>query len=359
MALGRNTGNKMANKSARNIVLDVAKGLGIFLVLFGHLIPFETDVAKAIFNFHMPLFFFISGVFFSVKGETFRQHVFKSFLSMGIPFAVFCVLGTISYPLRGSFVCDSSYEWLWRIVRFYDGHPFVNASLWFLIALFGSRLLCYLFVKARFFEKKCWIVLLFGLYIVAYLILLLPARVKQLIPLMLPVVPMTTFWMMLGYKMSGDVVKFTTAKGRWMCFGFAFVALAFEILLSIQISPSTLSACRVGSPFFVVTGGLGIGFVLCFAKVVSNSRVGFLFAIVGRNSLYFFGLDFVAIGITECLLFQGAPHGELRRVLDYGAAAQAFACQLIIISLMIPFVKKSIRTLTRLSSVYLKQAMEA
>lgn len=43
--------------------IDIAKGIGILLVLWGHLYVCDY-VHSAIYLFHMPLFFFISGMFY-------------------------------------------------------------------------------------------------------------------------------------------------------------------------------------------------------------------------------------------------------------------------------------------------------
>lgn len=48
----------------RDISIDIAKGIGIILVVYGHL---ACPVAREIFLFHMPLFFLLSGYFFLQK----------------------------------------------------------------------------------------------------------------------------------------------------------------------------------------------------------------------------------------------------------------------------------------------------
>ena len=60
----------------RNYYIDAAKGLAIFLMLWGHCIQscvvgsdvdfFENTVFKAIYSFHMPLFMLISGYLFFI-----------------------------------------------------------------------------------------------------------------------------------------------------------------------------------------------------------------------------------------------------------------------------------------------------
>lgn len=47
----------------RDTTVDIAKGLGIFLVVLGH-VPIPMWLCTPIYLFHMPLFFFLSGMFF-------------------------------------------------------------------------------------------------------------------------------------------------------------------------------------------------------------------------------------------------------------------------------------------------------
>ena len=48
--------------SQRDITIDIAKGIGIFLVVLGH-VPIPMWLVTPIYMFHMPLFFFLSGMF--------------------------------------------------------------------------------------------------------------------------------------------------------------------------------------------------------------------------------------------------------------------------------------------------------
>ena len=47
--------------------IDIAKGIGILLVVFGHLTVGKQNVYSFIYSFHMPLFFLLSGLFSSNK----------------------------------------------------------------------------------------------------------------------------------------------------------------------------------------------------------------------------------------------------------------------------------------------------
>ena len=49
--------------------LDMAKGVGIFLVILGHIEYIQEDTLKWISSFHMPLFFIVGGVLSYVKRD--------------------------------------------------------------------------------------------------------------------------------------------------------------------------------------------------------------------------------------------------------------------------------------------------
>lgn len=66
--------------------IDFIKGIGIILVLLGHL-PINGIIHMQIYSFHMPLFFFCSGLFF--KPKTIVQGFKKDAKSILIPYVFF------------------------------------------------------------------------------------------------------------------------------------------------------------------------------------------------------------------------------------------------------------------------------
>ena len=66
----------------REKYIDVAKGFGILLVVYGHVIsncdlrPDLTLIQKFIYSFHMPLFFFISGYCLGLRKDTGEKPAF-------------------------------------------------------------------------------------------------------------------------------------------------------------------------------------------------------------------------------------------------------------------------------------------
>ena len=62
--------------------LDIAKGIGIFLVVYAHA---RAPYSSYIYNFHMPFFFLISGVLYK-SGGNLKQYIFKKIKTLYIPF---------------------------------------------------------------------------------------------------------------------------------------------------------------------------------------------------------------------------------------------------------------------------------
>ena len=52
---------------ARNVTIDIMKGIGIMAVIAGHTNP-DIITSKIISSFHMPLFFIISGILIGQNG---------------------------------------------------------------------------------------------------------------------------------------------------------------------------------------------------------------------------------------------------------------------------------------------------
>ena len=73
------------NKKNRIKSIDIAKAIGIFLIVLGHTLEFG-ELRKFIYSFHVPLFFFLSGLCFSRK----KNIIFikKKILTIYVPYLI-------------------------------------------------------------------------------------------------------------------------------------------------------------------------------------------------------------------------------------------------------------------------------
>ena len=69
-------------------LIDGAKGVGIFLVVLGHNTVFSlnlVDAKQAIYLFHMPLFFFLSGLTFKLDMPL-AQMIYRRWRTLLVPY---------------------------------------------------------------------------------------------------------------------------------------------------------------------------------------------------------------------------------------------------------------------------------
>ncbi|MCB0807227.1 MAG: acyltransferase family protein [Bacteroidales bacterium] len=124
--------------------IDIAKGIGILLVVYGHCQP-PLVVNKFIYAFHMPLFFFISGYLFSRRKKEFKPFLNGKIKRLLVPYFVFSILSIPIQYLRfrmgeiDSFTFREMFFGLFNL----DGTVIFNRPIWFLMAMFVSLLLFY------------------------------------------------------------------------------------------------------------------------------------------------------------------------------------------------------------------------
>ena len=115
--------------------LDVAKGIAMFLVVMGHAaLAYDTPYWRvAIYSFHMPLFFLVSGVVVGRAKDGWGAFVKKNVLTLLVPYLIWAL---IYLPFKFEslpWVVYGSWEGLNKIGT--------NVALWFLPALFCGRLM--------------------------------------------------------------------------------------------------------------------------------------------------------------------------------------------------------------------------
>ena len=143
------------NAKSRVEWVDIAKGIGIILVIIGHLsIPY-TDLW--IYTFHMPLFFFLSGVVFSGMKYNFKTFLVKRLKALVIPyfalgFGIFLFF-TFLYVYHDK--TDTAPPYFVKSALDTPLNMFINFlvqrgywTVWFLACLFVAEIMFYFIVKA-------------------------------------------------------------------------------------------------------------------------------------------------------------------------------------------------------------------
>ena len=135
-------------KRQRIAWIDIAKGITILTVIWGHTLTIDSSPRNLIFCFHMPLFFILSG--FTLKPVKNKKDLIvrtkKDFFRLIVPVVLILITTSIlNIALRASPVSTEVHNLLYRLfwangVSFADGLPAMGMP-WFLVALFISKLI--------------------------------------------------------------------------------------------------------------------------------------------------------------------------------------------------------------------------
>ena len=270
----------------RNILIDVAKGLGILLVIWGHT---TTPFFNEIYAFHMPFFFVVSGYFFSRKGS-FKNQLSYNIKRIGYPYLLFSVLIYLYYLLF-CFIFKLDYNPL-GIIKIipYDG--VVSEPLWFLVSLFTISVFYYFVSKI----KNGYIQLLLCLILFIFSKL-------HLIP----------NWFCISSSMSFLVYYFIGNKLR------EFHANIFTIFAELEshkkllyVILSLVAFCILyytidfaGNKYLSIAFSIPIALfgaccLVSFASLVSNlKKVSSGLAYIGRNSLTMYAIQLPLMELTR------------------------------------------------------------
>lgn len=160
--------------------LDMAKGIGMVLVLLGHLqgdmifqlSPYIHPLCVFIFSFHMPLFFIISGILMAIKNDedkSLSQIAKKRFRGIMIPYLWFSgfYLSVVVYALiMKSIQIETLLVNLWYVISGYG----MNV-LWFLPAIYLAELI-FIILRQKIAKSKGEITFIISIVIISVIALI-------------------------------------------------------------------------------------------------------------------------------------------------------------------------------------------
>lgn len=148
--------------------IDILRGIGILYMVFGH-IKYYPHYDYYIHAFHMPLFFFVSGLFFRRDTKSSFWHFLKK-ISKQLLFPYF-VCATFLYIyacITGVGIAESKLKTLLLILTVNNNGIPNGGALWFLTCLYFCQIILFLLskrIKKKFiFGLLCLSIMLFGIY---------------------------------------------------------------------------------------------------------------------------------------------------------------------------------------------------
>jgi len=276
---------------ARNPVIDNLKGLGISLVILGHL-PISKELFKVIYSVHMPLFFFVSGFLFKTD-KNFKNFFRKKYVGIVKPFLTFAFL---TYLLHRFFSLITNNKNFSTINEFFvsllygnafDDHLSWNPPLWFLPCLVTLLILFYFVEKFqnRIIFLSILLIFFIGIFL-SYQEILLPWGI-------------TTSFMAIPFVGFGFLIKRTGWLDKLLTLKTIFwiiPLLLFGVCIVYNYGFLNFAVNKFGNIFLSYSGAfLGILLLLKVSSFINSRQLEF----IGKNSLFIFAFHIFLNAIVK------------------------------------------------------------
>jgi acyltransferase len=259
----------------RNKIIDIAKGIGIILVLLGHT-ALPTVLLNIIYAFHMPLFFFISGYLYNRdKYSTNIYVVFKSKFSTHLwpffTFSFFAIILNIILTLK-----DLNYIFL-ELENTILGMHNINGPIWFLTALFVVEIIFSQITRYKYYNLFVIIIIAIG-FINSYYF-----QYRVIYNFDIALIGILFFY--IGYKINNISFKDVSLLKYTILLVFSMVG---TIYMSYNVEFNMLYHMYNNIYDFIISAFLGIISIFIISKIISIVNIFKLkeiFIWLGSNSL--------------------------------------------------------------------------
>ncbi|MCR3757913.1 acyltransferase family protein [Clostridium felsineum] len=268
----------------RNRSIDIAKGIGILLVLLGHR-SIPDIMVKFIYSFHIPLFFLISGYLYRDKGEGYFLYVKHKFKTIIVPYIFFWIISLGIQLIAMNFNILSRVNGKELISEFFYLTPngFWNGPLWFLVCLFVVYVLYYP-VNKLLYNRKFYFIFI-GLFLALGWSV---SEFKIYLPLKLDVA-----FTGIAFYIMGDFAKNIKIKFKLNTIPMLLIMAFLTLILSIGLNNTIVQMIvdRYGNYLvFIVTSLTGSLSIIILSNLIGEFK---LLEWLGKNSLAIMGLHFI------------------------------------------------------------------
>ena len=300
---------KASGENKRKRYLDIAKGIGIILVVWAHV---DGPGSRYINLFHMPMFFLISGLLFNEKSSC-ESFIIRKFKSLYIPFLSWNILiYFIEFLLRTNleskeFQLDAYLSVVFQIEAGVNKSTFLGAT-WFLASLFWVSVI----YKCLYSLLKKYIAhVAVYMAIISFIFAIIAFRIT--IPYFISRTVICSFFYSCGFLLKPLLEKMSNIV--WKNF-FSIVLLVVFFLINRNNFANMGQNLYVNRLFFLVGAFLASISVIILSNEIDNKleQLGGCLAFLGINSMEIVIWQFVAfipvfllqgmldhVGVKDCI----------------------------------------------------------
>ncbi len=306
--------NDKLTESKRIEWIDIAKGIGILFVVYGHINYAPGLIGPAIYAFHMPLFFILSGmVFCKDKYKSYTQYLKRDFVGLICPYIFFYLL-SFFYVVVADIVQNgiSSFELSNHLNGFIQmfiaqsSAAVVNSPLWFVPCLFFVKSVYYFISKLHI---KLNVIICLALVCLGWIM------ESEYMPFKGLIIPWSidSAFFALGFYALGNLLFTKTRdilekKPRKYIYISVVLISAILVLVIAQINGNiSLGSKRLGNGFLTYLSGIAgtCGVLALSVLLIKNKFLKFC----GQNSFCIMATHYIIrnfIGTVSGLL--GVPY---------------------------------------------------
>ena len=296
------------NTKDRIEYLDIAKGIGIIIVVWFHARgPFHSYFSL----FFMPLFFLISGYLYN-PNNTLSNFIKRKFLSLYVPFVFWNLCFLFLRSLNG-FSLSHAIRFTVKVLLTLDKDGDYLCAIWFLGALFTESVLYKVldtFLSNRRYSRA-FITVVFCLRAVFAFQIDLPYRLSRTLIL--------GMFFAIGYLIREQYAFFLRFHTRW-----SVIATSIAFLLIGTLTKHTMGDNEYSSaPLFVIGALAGSYLTICLSKWIESTphpvmrKCKNLCCYLSRNSIDIVIWQFVCFRIAIAIQLI-VYHLPITDVLKYG-----------------------------------------
>ncbi|WP_427813656.1 acyltransferase family protein [Enterococcus sp. 22-H-5-01] len=264
--------------------IDYVKGLGILLVILGH-IGYGSDY---IYIFHMPLFFFISGLLLSnLETKDAIQFLSSKIKGILVPYLVFSIISFIWWAMIERHLRDQSIPVMKALLNIfipYVGASFIyNVVLWFLVAILFSYFFVFFLVKIT--NNHGFIMGLTSIFVFLLISQINEPKIFELsIAFSGGQLCMTAGYIIRKYKI-GDLKELENTKNIYLLIGFLSGLFGIWIAHYFNHDAVNMMNNSYGNLLLFILGAAA-GIVLIFSLALILNRINLpVLSFLGINSL--------------------------------------------------------------------------
>ena len=278
----------------RNPLYDRAKGLGMILVIYGHMFIYGSIPFSIIFSFHMPLFFIISGMLLSPsKFENFSYWKWaKIILKKYIPPVVFFSIlgGIVRFALYGM---PDWHQMAKDFILHMSSDELLTGAIWFLSMLAFVMLLIPFLIRPERFKTGCGkICIMVTLSLLAYIL----SKIPFTLPFLIKTIPTALLFVYIGYIARNEIMEMTNSMSAKK-----YVLLSLPVFLVLVVLNRTVNlAVPAYNDFFIYLFCALYGTLMTLQ--ISTYKMPRFIEYLGKNSLIVFSLHAIWIFISTDLL---------------------------------------------------------